>query len=153
MDFSGHTPLRIFPFFLCTNRRIRAVAGELKLFLEVKYFTLTRVCHKICSKNYVANSDKKIVMWLPAFLNSSSVSERGKKWMFLFFTVSVSLLARSVLLISFPAYMGCQALSAPIYCPPLCALLLDISTLSLQLSSHLVGVWSLPTQRKKRCSQ
>lgn len=92
-------------------------------------------------------------MWLPAFLNTCLVSERGKRWMFLFFTVSVSLLARSVLLISFPAHMGCQTLLTPVYYAPLCALLLHISALPLQLFSHLVGVLGLPTQRKQYSSQ
>lgn len=62
---------------------------------------MTRVCLKICSKTGVANSNKKIVMWLPALLNSCLLNEKGKKWVVLFFTVSVSLLSRSVFLISF----------------------------------------------------
>lgn len=128
-----------FFFFMCKNKR----RGELKLFLKVKYFMLAGVCHKIVQSLSIANSDKKIVLWLPALLHSCLVSERGNKWMVLFFAVSVSLLARSVLLISFPVCIGCQTLSVPMYYPPL-------SALSLQLSSHPVWVWTLPTQRKEK---
>lgn len=86
-------------------------------------------------------------MWLPALLNSCLVSERGKKWMVLFFTVSVSLLTRSVLLISFPACMGCQTLSAPIYYLPL-------SALSLQLSlSPCLGLEFANTEEGESYSQ
>lgn len=117
--------------------------GELKLFLEVSSFMLTRVCHRIFSEPYVANKSKKIVIWVLLLLSGYLVSERGRRGTGLFFTVSVSFLTSNVLLIPFPAHKGSQTLSAPKYCPL-------ITAFGLQLFSCPVWVWRLPTEGEEK---
>lgn len=78
--FPGHIPLCIIPpSFWYKNRRSRVAARELKPFLEVKSFLLTRVCHKICLSTQAANSNKNIIKWLPILLNNCLVERKGEE--------------------------------------------------------------------------